>query len=73
MALERHNNEANWENLIHIQDKEHFLSRWYEVDYKDKEVFLKRLDTFISLDSTDENTVANIARIYVYIDPNFCK
>ncbi len=71
MALERYNNESHWNNFLSIKDKEHFLTVWYETDYKDREIFLNRLERFIKLDTTDENDVTSVARIFIYIDNDF--
>jgi len=68
MALDRYRNEANWHDFKSINDRECFLKRWYETDYKDRIVFLNRAGAFIESKYTSPSDVTVVARPLVYLD-----
>ncbi|MEQ8190533.1 MAG: hypothetical protein ABRQ39_21380 [Candidatus Eremiobacterota bacterium] len=68
MALDRYRNEATWMDFRTINNRDYFLKRWYETDYRDRVVFLNRTAAFIESKYTGTSDVTLVARPLVYLD-----
>jgi hypothetical protein len=68
MALDRYRNEANWQDFISINNREYFLKRWYETDYRDRVVFLDRTRAFMVSKYTSPSGITTVVRPLVYLD-----
>ncbi|MEQ8171730.1 MAG: hypothetical protein ABRQ38_22760 [Candidatus Eremiobacterota bacterium] len=68
MALDRYRNEANWYDFKSINNRDYFLKRWYETDYRDRIIFLNRAGAFIEAPHTAPSDITVVARSLVYLD-----
>ncbi len=67
MALDRYRNEANWYDFKSINNRDYFLKRWYETDYRDRIIFLNRAAAFIEAPHTGPSDITVVARPLVYL------
>jgi len=66
MAYERYTNEKNWQDFTGINNKEYFLKKWYETDYRERVVFIDRLGGFIK--DINYNELIKITKPLIYLE-----